>query len=201
MGVDLFPGYGLTESANLVSGNPANLEKPDSVGLPYPNQELRIVDGELWLRGRNMMDGYVGGDGEDAWAEDGWFRTGDLARFDEDGFLYITGRIKEVIVLPNGENVSPAEVEARFLTCPLIQDCQVFEDADEKRHFLALEVVPRAAEMAKLPPEEAGKTLMSALEKINAALPDHQRVSRITVRESDFERTKSMKIVRYKKCQ
>ena len=199
MGVALYPGYGLTESANLVSGNPRSLEKPDSVGIPYPDQELRLVGGELWLRGANMMDGYIGAD-EDAWTEDGWFRTGDLARFDDDGFLYITGRTKEVIVLPNGENVSPAEVEAHFLACALIQDCQVFEDMEEKRRILALEVVPRAAEMAKLPPEEAGERLMAELEKINAGLPDFQRVSRITVRDSDFERTKSMKIVRYQKC-
>jgi long-chain acyl-CoA synthetase len=199
LGVALFPGYGLTETANLVSGNPRNTEKPDSVGLPYPDQELRIVDGELWLKGRNLMDGYVGSE-EDAWTADGWFRTGDLARFDEDGYLYITGRIKEIIVLPNGENVSPAEVETAFLACTLIQDCQVFEDLDGQRHILALEVVPRAAEMAKLPEEEAGKRLMDALERINAALPEYQRVSRITVRTTDFERTKSMKIVRYHKC-
>ena len=199
MGVSLYPGYGLTETANLVSGNPRNVEKPDSVGLPYPGQELRIVDGELWLRGRNMLTEYVGTD-EKAWTEDGWFRTGDLARFDGDGFLYITGRVKEIIVLPNGENVSPAEVETAFLTCTLIQDCQVFEDLDGQRRILALEVVPRAAEMAKLPAEEAGAQLMRELETINASLPSYQRVSRITVRTSDFERTKSMKIVRYRKC-
>ena len=200
MGIALFPGYGLTETANLVSGNPCNLEKPESVGIPYPNQELKLVDGELWLRGKNLMDGYLGGDGADAWTEDGWFRTGDLARFDDDGLLYITGRIKEIIVLPTGENVSPAEVETRFLACNLIQDCQVFEDMDGQRRILALEVVPRATEMAKLPAETAGKTLMEALEQINAALPAWQRISRITVRDSDFERTKSMKIVRYQKC-
>ncbi|MBQ7566090.1 MAG: AMP-binding protein, partial [Oscillospiraceae bacterium] len=201
MGVGLLPGYGLTESANLVSGNPANLEKPDSVGIPYPDQELRIVDGELWLKGKNMMDGYVGEEGETAFTEDGWFRTGDLARFDDDGFLYIVGRSKEIIVLPSGENVSPAELEAKFLECPLVQDCQVFEDyAEQGRRILALEVVPRAVEMAKLPPESASAQLTQALEKINAALPPFERVSRITVRTSDFERTKSMKIVRYRKC-
>ena len=97
MGISLYPGYGLTESANLVSGNPLNLEKPESVGLPYPGQELKIVDGELWLKGPNMMDGYVGNPQENEAAyEDGWFKTGDLVRFDEDGYLYIIGRTKEI---------------------------------------------------------------------------------------------------------
>lgn len=200
-GIMLYPGYGLTESANLVSGNPDNLGRPDSVGLPFPNQELRVVDGELWLRGKNIMDCYVGAEEEDAFTEDGWFRTGDLVRFDEDGFLYITGRKKEIIVLPSGENISPAELEVHYLECALVQDCQVFEDiAEGGRRILALEVVPRAAEMAKLPAEEAGKILMAELERINSTFPSFQRVSRITVRDKDFERTKSMKIVRYQKC-
>ena len=93
LGIKLLPGYGLTESANLVSGNPESLSKPESVGLPFPNQEIRVENGELWLKGRNMMEGYVGAEEPGAY-EDGWFRTGDLVRFDEDGYLYITGRIR-----------------------------------------------------------------------------------------------------------
>ena len=196
MGVSLYPGYGLTESANLVSGNPENLKKPSSVGLIFPEMEYKTVNGELWLKGKNMMDGYVGAVEEDAY-EDGWFKTGDLVRFDEDGFLYITGRIKEVIVLPNGENVSPAELEAQFNTLPFIQDSQVFEDADENgRRFLSLEVVPRA----RLGDIDTDAFIRDELQKINAKLPSFARVSKIFIRTSDFERTPSMKIVRYKKC-
>jgi len=199
LGVALFPGYGLTESANLVSGNPESVKKPDSVGIPYPNQELKIVDGELWLRGMNMLDCYVGED-EAAWTEDGWFRTGDLVRFDEDGFLYITGRIKEIIVLSNAENVSPAELEARFNALPFIQDSQVFEDVDAAgQHFLALEVVPRMTELGGLG-ENPMKTIEEKLWEVNARQRPAERVSRIVIRDKDFERTPSMKIVRYKKC-
>ena len=201
MGVTLYPGYGLTESANLVSGNPVPSEKPASVGPIFPEMEYQIVDGELWLKGKNMMDGYVGADEPDAYA-DGWFKTGDLVRMDDDGFLYITGRIKEVIVLPGGENISPAEVEAQFNTLPVVQDSQVFEDVDDSgRHFLALEVVPRATEMAKLDVADKITYLKEQLQQINAALPAFQRVTKITVRDSDFARTPSMKMVRYKKCQ
>lgn len=199
LGITLFPGYGLTESANLVSGNPECQTKTDSVGIPYPNQELRIENGELWLKGKNMMEGYIGEE-ENAY-EDGWFKTGDLVRLDEDGFLYIVGRIKEIIVLANGENISPAEIEAKFNALNCIQDSQVFEDVNDfGAHILALEVVPRATELAGVPEEERGSFIMGELEKVNASLLPHERVNKITIRTSDFERTPSMKIVRYKKC-
>lgn len=195
-GVSLFPGYGLTESANLVSGNPESDRKPGSVGLPYPNQELMIEDGELLLRGRNMLDCYVGEE-EQAWHE-GWFHTGDLARFDDEGFLYITGRIKEVIVLDNGENISPAELEARFNELPFIQDSQVFEDIDESgRHILALEVVPRMTELGALG-EEPMKAITEKLWEVNNAQKPFERVTRIVIRDKDFDRSPSMKIIRYK---
>ncbi|MBQ3266089.1 MAG: acyl--CoA ligase [Ruminococcus sp.] len=200
-GITLFPGYGLTESANLVSGNPENDKKPESVGLLYPNQEVKVVDGELRIKGKNMMICYIGEEEDGVYDEDGYFRTGDLVRFDEDGFLYITGRIKEIIVLPTGENISPAELEVRFLALDLIQDAQVYEDVSEDgSHFLALEVVPRAPEVAKLGDADAAAVITGELEKINDTLPTEQRVSRIIVRDSDFERTPSMKIKRYKKC-
>lgn len=202
IGVTLLAGYGLTESANLVSGNPDNLEAPESVGYFYPNQEYRIENGELWLKGLNMLTRYVGNDldNENAF-EDGWFKTGDLVRIDEKGRLYITGRIKEIIVLPTGENISPAEVEAKFYALSMVQDCQIFEDIDESgNHFLALEVLPRMSELEKISSEDKNDYLLKELEKINASLPSFQRVSKITLRTSDFERTPSMKIKRYKKC-
>jgi long-chain acyl-CoA synthetase len=201
LGITLCPGYGLTESANLVSGNPESLKKPASVGIPYPNQELRVENGELWLKGKNMMTGYVGADDPGAY-EDGWFKTGDLVRFDEDGYLYITGRIKEIIVLPSGENISPAELEAHFNELDCVQDSQVFEDVNDfGSHILALEVVPRATQLTDLSPEERKAAIIAQLEQVNATLPTYQQVSKITVRDSDFARTPAMKIVRYKKCQ
>ena len=198
-GIRLLPGYGLTESANLVSGNPETEAKPDSVGIPYPHQSFRIVNGELWLKGKNMLTEYVGEPEENANAfEDGWFKTGDLVRMDDDGFLYITGRIKEVIVLPSGENISPAEVEAKFNELPLVADSQVFEDLDDNGHrILALEVVPRLSELARIPSEDQSAVLTKALEEVNRTLPPYERVNRITVRDTDFARTPSMKIVRY----
>lgn len=201
IGIGLFPGYGLTETANLVTGNVENLKKPASVGIPYPNQELKIVDGELWLKGKNLMEGYLDPEDNKASFTDGWFRTGDLVRVDEDGFYYITGRIKEVIVLPNGENVSPAEVESSFNELDFVQDSQIFEDRDEAgKPILALEIVPRAAVVAAIAEEDKAGYMMRELERVNLSLPGFQRASRIVIRESDFPRTPSMKIARYKKC-
>ena len=196
MGISLYPGYGLTESANLVSGNPLNLEKPESVGLPYPGQELKIVDGELWLKGPNMMDGYVGNPQENEAAyEDGWFKTGDLVRFDEDGYLYIIGRTKEIIVLSNGENVSPAEVEAKFNELETVQDSLVSEEDDK----LMLEVVPRNTVLMTLGKEDPIAFLREQITEVNRTLPSHQRVAKIVIRDTDFKRSPSMKILRNQK--
>ncbi len=201
LGIKLLPGYGLTESANLVSGNPESLRKPESVGLPFPNQEFKIVDGELWLKGRNMMEGYVGVEEPGAY-EDGWFRTGDLVRLDDEGYLYITGRIKEIIVLPNGENVSPAEVEVHFNALPFIQDSQVFESRSALGEpILALEVVLRPTELTNMDDEARKAFAVSELEKVNRTLPSFMQVSRIEVRDTDFQRSPAMKIVRYKNVQ
>lgn len=193
MGVTVLAGYGLTESANLVSGNPDSLEKPESIGFAYGGQELRIVDGELWLRGKNMLTAYIGEE-EPAYTEDGWFRTGDLVRIDEDGYMYIVGRIKEVIVLSSGENISPQEVEAHFNELSCVSASQVFED---ENGTLALEVVPRMTELQGI--EDINAHILAELKKVNDTLPSFQRVQRMAVRTEDFQRTPSMKIVRYKK--
>lgn len=199
MGISLYPGYGLTESANLVSGNPESAGRPDSVGKLYPYEEVDIVDGEIRIRGNNMMEGYWGEDEENAASyEDGWFKTGDLGYVDEEGFLYITGRKKEVIVLQSGENISPAELEIKFNELKFIQDSQVFEaeNASGKR-ILALEVVLRVTEIKDAESEETKEFVMKELGKVNMTLPEYARVSRIIIRKEDFARTPSMKIKRY----
>lgn len=194
-GVNLFQGYGLTESANLVAGNPENIDKPAAVGLPYPGQELRIEEGELWLKGRNMMTEYYDEpDENEAAYTDGWFRTGDLVRFDEDGFMYITGRKKNVIVLSTGENISPEDLENEFCKFDIIQDAMIYDEVVEGMQILVLEVYPRPLEKSKI--TDANEYIMSELKKINASLPTFQRVSKIIIRDEDFDRTPAMKKVR-----
>jgi len=197
-GITLLPGYGMTETANLVSGNAEASTNPESVGFVYPGMEWRVVDGELWLKGPNMMDGYVGDEEENKLSYcDGWFKTGDLVRFDDKGFLYITGRKKEVIVLPTGENVSPAEVENHFYAIDEVQDCLVYEQIyDDGTWSLVLEVLPRPAVVAKYPQEQVEAILKQKIAEVNAKLPSFEKINKVIVRTTDFVRSPSMKIVR-----
>jgi len=196
-GVSLLPGYGLTESANLVSGNPESLDNAISVGFIYPGMEYKIVDDELWLKGENMFDCYVGEPEENAIAfEDGWFKTGDLVRIDEKGFLYITGRKKEVIVLSSGENISPAEIESKFYEIEAIQDCLVYEDTENGKSILALEIYPRAVVVKALEITDVEGYMKDKVALINATMPSFQRISKVVIRDTDFVRSPSMKIVR-----
>ncbi len=193
IGVTLLPGYGLTESANLVSGNPEALAKPESVGLIYDGMDYKIVDGELWLRGINMMDGYVTPEDNAVAYEEGYFKTGDLVRIDEEGFLYITGRLKEIIVLSSGENVSPAELEVKFCAIDVISDCLVY-DEDGKR--LVLEILPRMTKVKELGIEDLYAYVKEEVDKINRTLPSFEQISKIIIRDTDFVRTPAMKIAR-----
>lgn len=193
IGVTLLPGYGLTESANLVSGNPEALAKPESVGLIYDGMEYKIVDGELWLKGINMMDGYVTPEDNAIAYEDGYFKTGDLVRIDEEGFLYITGRLKEIIVLDSGENVSPAELEVKFCNIDVISDCLVY-DEDGKR--LVLEILPRTTRVKELGIEDLYSYIKAEVDRINSTLPPFEQITKIIIRDTDFVRTPAMKIAR-----
>ncbi len=196
IGITLLPGYGLTESANLVSGNPEALAKPESVGLIYPGMEYKVVDGELWLKGVNMMDGYFG-DEENAMAyEDGWFKTGDLVRFDEDGYLYITGRIKEIIVLSSGENVSPAELEVKFYALDCVKDCLIYDITENGIQQLVIEVVPRMETLQGLGVEDTAAYVTQKVKEINDTLPAFEKINKIVIRDTDFVRTPAMKIAR-----
>ena len=197
MGIALLPGYGLTESANLVSGNPEALAKPESVGLIYDGMEYKLVNGELWLKGVNMMDGYVGGDNETAY-EDGWFKTGDLARIDEDGYLYITGRTKEIIVLQSGENVSPAELEVKFYGIDAVQDCLVYDRTENGAQILVLEVLPRMSTVKAMGITDPEAHIRAEVQRINETLPPFERVQKVILRDTDFPRTPAMKIDRKK---
>lgn len=191
IGITLFPGYGLTESANLVSGNPECEKHPESVGFVYPGIETKVVNGELWLKGPNMMTCYVGESEEMSSSyEDGWFKTGDIVRFDEQNLMYIVGRIKEMIVLPTGMNVFPAVIEDEFNKLDCIQDCLVYE----KDGCLTLEVLPRQSELTAV--QDVESFIKAQVESVNKNLASHEKISNVVIRTTDFLRSPSMKILR-----
>ena len=143
--IDMLECFGLTETSPMVSFCLPWAFKPGSVGRPLPNVELRMVneaetpmgpnqDGELWIRGRNVMKGYLNKPAETAavLTDDGWFKTGDIARVDEDGFLYITGRKKELIIMA-GEKIAPYEIEEVIRQHPAVLLTAVIGVKDPQR--------------------------------------------------------------------
>ncbi|MCF0177019.1 MAG: AMP-binding protein, partial [Bacteroidales bacterium] len=194
LGISLYPGYGMTEGGNLTSANIDVKTKPESVGKIYPGQETKVVDGELWFRGDNTFLGYYK-DPENTKAtltEDGWVKTGDLVRFDEEGYLYIVGRIKNLIILSNGENISPEVVEDRFYKYPTVKDCLVKEEDGA----ISIEILPVMQAFDGKSWEEIEAYFRDLVAKVNADSPSVQRISKIKVRQEDFKRTGSMKVAR-----
>ena len=198
LGVEFCFGYGLTETANLTSANANALEKPTSIGKIYPGQEAKVVDGELWLKGDNIFSGYYRDPEKtaEAFSEDGWFKTGDLVRFDEEGFLYITGRIKNLIILSNGENVSPESLEEPFYANPGVRDAMVKEAEMDGTQVISIEILPQMPYFDGKSWEEVEKYMQDLVAEINAGLPTTHRIMKVTVRKEDFKRTGSLKVAR-----
>ena len=168
------------------------------MGKVYPCQEYKVVDGELWLRGDNVFLGYYGDPEKttETLTEDGWLKTGDIVRFDEEGYMYIVGRIKNLIVLSSGENVSPESLEEPFYKCDRLRDCLVKEENEDGRVVLTVEIYPRMEEFTGVAWEQVEEYFRNLLAEINATLPTTHRITRLTVRKEDFKRTGAMKVSR-----
>lgn len=196
-GISVLQGYGLTESSNLVSGNADYREKPESVGRIYPEQEAKLVNGELWLKGDHIFQGYYGDPGKTKECFEGeWFKTGDLARFDDEGFLYIVGRIKNLIILDNGENVSPESIEDMFYRNPLIKDCLVQKVEKNGSSILGIQILPNTPAFANASQNEIEEKINLIVQEANSKLPTYMQLRDVVVRTTDFKRSGSMKILR-----
>ncbi|MBQ7972216.1 MAG: acyl--CoA ligase [Lachnospiraceae bacterium] len=197
LGVTILAGYGLTEGANLTSANYDVDKYPDSMGKIYPEQEYKLVNKELWIRGDNVMVGYYNDPVATAEVmEDGWLKTGDLVEIDEQGYITIVGRIKNLIILSNGENISPEEIEEVFYKEDFVKDCLVKEDTMNGESVIAIEILPYAPAIDGLSPEEIQKKAEDVVASVNAKMPTFKRITKVSVRDTDFKRTGAMKIAR-----
>lgn len=191
LGITLFSGYGLTEASNIVTGNVDTDRIPDSIGKVYPGTEVRIIYGEIQVRGDVVMKGYYN-DPErtrEVFTEDGWLRTGDLGEFDDEGFLHITGLRKNLIILPNGENISPEELERYFGRLDGVEDCVIREDELRGRPLLAAEIKPDMGYYAGMDAKEIEADLKARVRTESEKLPSYKMVTKTVVNYEALDHT------------
>ena len=205
-------GYGLTECSPLVAGNTDFFQKDDSAGLPIPNVEYKIDNpneegiGEIIVKGPNVMLGYY--EDEKRTKEtiiDGWFHTGDLGKIDKDGYLYITGRCKSVIVTKNGKNIYPEEVEYYLNDNPLISESLVLgvqKEGDDETYVNAqiypnIEAITEYLKGSVPTKEEIRKLISDAVSSVNKKLPNYKHIKNFVIRDKEFEKTTTQKVKRY----
>lgn len=198
LGLDVLEGYGMTETAPMIAFTRPDDIRPGCVGLPIPSMEVKLVDGELCARGRNVMQGYYNRPEETAAIIDkeGFVHTGDLATIDEKGRITITGRKKEIIVLSNGKNVNPSEIEEKlehYLN--IVKEAAVTQDGD----LLKAIIVPQDAwkagkDMAQM--EEEIKR--EVLQPYNETVAPYKKLMSLFVYEGELPRTRLDKLQRFK---
>ena len=197
-GIKVCEGYGMSECSPTISTNGQNGNKPGSVGKVLANMQVRFVDGEIQVKGsNNVMKGYykMPKETEEAFM-DGWLRTGDLGHIDEDGYLYITGRLKNLIILSNGENVSPEEIENVMLTDDLVGEVVI---AGEENGLAArIYPDPDVAEARGLSPEEVAAALQGILDAYNKTQPSYRAITSLKIRKYPFIKNSTKKIIRAK---
>ena len=192
-GITILQGYGMTECSPVISNNLEWENKVGSVGKLLPNCEAKVVDEEIWVKGSSVMMGYYKMPEETAETlEDGWLKTGDLGYIDEDNFVYITGRKKNLIILANGENVSPEEIENQICKSDLVKEIIV----RDKEKVIQAEIFPDYEYAKKKRIHDIPAKLQEIIDEYNSSAPVYKRVLDLVVRETEFEKNTSKKIKR-----
>lgn len=193
-GITILQGYGMTECSPVICNNVEWDNRIGSVGKLLPNCEAKIVDDEIWVKGSSVMMGYYKMPEETAETlVDGWLKTGDLGYVDEDNFVYITGRKKNLIILANGENVSPEEIENQLVKADIVKEVIV----REKGTVIQAEIFPDYEYAKKKFIRDIPEKLQEVIDAYNADAPVYKRVLDLVVRETEFEKNTSKKIKRH----
>jgi long-chain acyl-CoA synthetase len=205
-------GYGLTETSPLVTGTGPENVRFRSCGKPMKWMQVKIDspdpingEGEILIKGPNVMKGYYKDPDKtnEVFTKDGWFKSGDLGVFDKDGFLYIKGRSKNVIIGSNGKNVYPEEIESIINENPIVLESLVLPKGDQlvARIFLNYEVIEAEHNIAKLNDHKAREIINSVLDSIlldvNAKINTFSRIHKVIEQREPFEKTPTQKIKRY----
>lgn len=209
-GVQIINGYGITECAPLVSANRMRFVTPGSVGVPIPFEEVKVVnpsedgEGEICIKGPNVMLGYYGDPAATAEAidEDGFYHTGDLGHIDSEQRIFITGRLKNLIILSNGKNVYPEEIEsAIYDATPGIKDLVVYEGISARGveyNAIVLEVLPDEDWMKKEGVEDFEAYIKPFVDNYNRTAVPYKKIGMIRVRTEEFPKNTLRKIMRFK---
>lgn len=193
-GITILQGYGMTECAPVISTNCNGAFKAGSIGKCMSNCEVKIVDEELWVKGSSVMQGYYKMPEETAQTlEDGWLKTGDLGYIDEEGYLFLTGRKKNLIITPNGENVSPEEIENKLSEKRLVQEVLVRESDS----VIEAEIFPDYEYAAKKKIKDIQAQLQEIIDSYNKTAPLYKRIFKLKVRDVEFEKNTTKKIKRF----
>ena len=210
LGINLLQGYGLTETSPVLAGENDKYKRAGSVGFPLPGLEVKIDNpgkdgiGEIIAKGPTVMIGYV--DNPEATNEalkDGWFYTGDLGYIDKDGFLFITGRKKDVIVLKNGKNIFPEELEILINQLPYVSESMVFgRPCDDGDYKVCAKIVYQEETMKELYPDISSTDYMNIVwedikNKVNHTMPAYKYIREIILTDKPLIKTTTQKIKRH----
>ena len=209
LGFNLLQGYGLTETSPVVAAELTHQKRLGSIGKKLPSVEVKIDEpneqgiGELLVKGKSVMMGYYDNEeaNKESFTEDGWFRTGDLAKIDKDGYIYISGRKKFVIVLKNGKNVYPEEIESLINKSEMIDECMVFGMPTEDGNVtLSVKVVYNKEYINKtygeISEEQLREKIWNWVKEVNKTMPKYKYVKKLILTDEELVKTTTLKIKR-----
>lgn len=195
-GIEILNGYGLTECSAVVSVNRNEFNRPGSVGQVIPECNLRISEeGEILIKGSMVMKGYYKDEELNKKSfKNGWFKTGDIGYIDRDGFLYIVGRKKNVIVLSSGENISSKELENKLMNIKVVKEVSVYEESSK----ITAEIFPDYEALTDLKVMDEGKYIRNEVKKFNKRVMKYKRIGKVIIRDKEFPKVSQSKTSLYK---